>query len=190
MRKTLTAVLGLIAALSLPATATQVGLFASFYETDEFSDTFGFGFRTQKELVDTVFGDIRATYYRDLTRKVDGGRGDLPRLPFDVEDIVIEAGLSWAFFATPTLHAYIGGGGSYHVLSADGTADNNPRLDNEFGWYVQLGGEATLGDAWGIFAEVLYRDVTVTLNPRNAIHGREELDLSGFAVNIGLSRRW
>lgn len=179
-RLTLAAILLLVAT---PTWAGDLGLFGSYWDTDELGDTAGAGVKYALGDAGLRF-ELRGSFYPDLSRDlgglIAGEDGDL-----EVEAIVPEAGITFNFSPESATQFYLGAGLSYYLLDA-GDVD----IDDEAGFYG-LAGFATGGRSGGagFFAEVLYRSVEATLED-NALVEKVDLDLSGPSINMGVIFRF
>ncbi len=183
MLKRAALVLLLISTAPMPASAGDLGIFGSYWETDALGDTAGGG--AKYTLGDAgIRLELRGSLYPDLSRDlealVEGGRGDL-----EVEAIVPEIGVAFNFAPESSTQFYLGGGLSYYLLDA-GAVD----IDDQLGFYL-LAGVSTGGDGGGVgfFAELLYRSVEATVKDRTIVESLE-IDLSGPSLNLGLIFRF
>ena len=168
---------------TVPASAGDLGIFGSYWDTDALGNTVGGG--AKYSLGDAGLRlELRGSYYPDLTRDlealVEGARGDL-----EVEAIVPEVGVAFNFAPESSTQFYVGAGLSYYLLDA-GAVD----IDDQLGFYG-LAGFSTGGggDGVGFFAELLYRSVEATIRDR-AIVESLDIDLSGPSLNLGVIFRF
>lgn len=191
LRRTAISVLALSALLLLlhapAASAQDLSVFGSYWETDDLESTGGGG-------VKLGFGDgllgmeLRATYYPDLTESFETlldeeGLGDRE---LEIEAIPVDLGITLG-----TGNVYASGGVTWFLLDS-----NVLEVDDEVGLYVGGGFELGRGN-FGFFAEALYRQVEGTVNGEledvgspgdleDLIVDDVELDLGGLVVNAGM----
>jgi hypothetical protein len=181
-------VLGLAAFCSVaPAAAGDLGIFGSYWDTDELGETAGGGIRWA--FGDGVFRfELRGAYFPDLSEDFDQliEDNDLETGTFEVEAIVPEAGFTFNLAPESRFQPYLGAGGSYYLLDT-----NVFELDDEYGYYglfgFQVGGG---GDGPAFFAEGLYRWVDGTVEGGDLIEDDFEIDLEGYAINAGVLFRF
>lgn len=184
MRKSLVTIVSItLLALTAPAQAGELGLFGSYWNTDELDDTAGAGIKYA--IGDNALRlELRGSYYPDLTADagevIQGQTGD-----FELEAVVPEAGFAYNFAPGANTQFYLGAGLSYYLLDT-----NMFDVDDEAGYYglagFTLGGG---GDGPAFFAEALYRSVEATVTD-NALVEDVDLDLSGVSVNLGVIFRF
>ena len=113
-----------IALLAAPAAATDFGIGAAYWSTDDTDQALGvatkLGFR---------FFELRATYFSDVTADTDPERFD-----FEVKAIPLEAGFVFPFAEGAAFSPYVGGGAGYYLLD---TTEGD--IDDEVGWYAVVG---------------------------------------------------
>jgi opacity protein-like surface antigen len=163
---------------SSPSWAGSFGVYGAGWDTKDADTAVGGGVKAR-------FGwlDLHATYFADVTADTDPEHED-----FEISSLPLEVG-----FAVPVgprdggFSPYLGAGGGYYKLDTD-----HGDVDDETGWYGLAG--ADFGDSEGprFNLEVMYRrmEATVTndqdLTDPN-LSGKVNFDLSGVAVNAGLS---
>lgn len=186
MQKMLTGVI--LLAILLPGASfaqaeSSIGVFASFWDTDQGDEAWGGGAKVRAGIF-----EARATYYADVSADTN------PKISgLDVSSIPIEVGLAYNFAPEFVFNPYVGAGVSYYFLDTDVGS-----IDDEFGWYAVVGGEFGMASGFSVLAELQYRwvegsvsadagdfeDTTITVG-RNV-----DLDLSGIAVNLGVAWRY
>ena len=180
-RKILTGALmtAFLGALAAPATAAEIGVFGSYWETADADEAIGFGTKLRFGIV-----ELRGTYFQDVTADVAEEEG------FDVRAVPLEVGIAFKFAQDAAVSPYVGGGGGYYLLDA-----NDFDVDDEVGFYVVAGadfGRQSSGMAFNV--EAIYRSMEATL--REASDGLPEideevdLDLGGLGLNAGLVFRF
>ena len=166
--KTRTAAFLIVSAATLlipgAASAFDFSLVATYYDTDP-DETYGagirlgFGGRTQFE--------VGASYVDQITDD---------RFDFSTDFIPIDAGVRFPPGDGPL---FFGVGGTYYLIDSD-----RFNVDDEFGFYARAGVEFKIG----FFFDVEFREVEGSVEGTDFDFGgavRPDLDLSGWAVNVG-----
>lgn len=181
------AVLCLLAAV--PASAGDIGLYGSYWDTDALGETAGAGIRFGFGSGAVRF-ELRGSYFPDLSEDFDElvEDGDLDVGDFEIKATVPEAGLVINLAPNGAVQPYVGGGVSYYLLDT-----NLFELDDEVGYYgvagFTLGGGRGSGAAF--FAEAMYRSVEGTVREDDdELDEDVDIDLSGLAVNAGVRFRF
>lgn len=195
-RIVLTSMVTLLLAAAVPATASELALFGSYWKTEDFDETAGGGLRIGFGSGVVQF-ELRGTYYPDLTEDLNEllDTDDSPLDDFELKAIPAEAGILINFAQGSSVSPYIGGGATYYLLDT-----NLGEVDDEAGFYV-VGGLRAGGTSGGVgfLAEVMYRNVegSVTFDPEDFediddvdFEDDFALDLSGFAANVGIVFRF
>jgi hypothetical protein len=99
--------------------------------------------------------------------------------------IPVDAGVGLKFDLSDMLEIYGGGGATYYFLDSD-LGD----IDDEVGWYLEGGVELGIAEGFGVFAEVLWRQVEGTVEDDDVTLDDIDIDLEGVAVNVGVVLRW
>jgi hypothetical protein len=164
--------------VSSPSWASSFAVFGAGWDTKDADRAMGAGVKAR-------FGwlDLRATYFADVTADTDP-----EHLDFEIRSIPLEIGVALPLGPHDGSFApYLGAGGGYYNLDT-----NRGEVDDEVGWYGLAG--ADFGDTMGprFNLEVMYRNMEGTVTDENEItdpdiSGQVNFDLSGFAVNAGLS---
>lgn len=177
-RKILTSALmtAFLGALAGPATAAEIGVFGSYWDTADADEAIGFGTKLRFGIV-----ELRGTYFQDVTADTEDDEEGI-----DVRAIPLEVGFAVKFAKDAAVSPYLGGGGGYYLLDA-----NDFDVDDEIGWYAVAGadfGRQFSGMSFNV--EAIYRGMEATV--REASDGLPEvdeevdLDLGGFGLNAGL----
>lgn len=192
----LISILTLLAFTAGPAAASDLSLYGSYWQPSDFDDTAGGGLRLG-------FGDgvvqfeLRGTYYPDITEDLNDllDTDDDELDDFELKAIPAEAGIVFNFAQGSNVSPYIGGGATYYLLDT-----NVGEVDDEAGFYVVGGIRAGGADGGvGFLAEAMYRNVegSVKFDPQDFediddvdFEDEFDLDLSGFAANIGIVFRF
>ena len=87
---------------------------------------------------------------------------------------------------------YLGGGLGYYLLNGNASKGQQYQVDDVVGWYAVGGLEYALGEHSALHFEVLYRNVTGTVDDDSitAIKDEISLDLSGIVISAGLVIRY
>lgn len=163
--------------LASAASAFDLGVFGSFWDTKDADQTYGAGAKLR-----LGFLELRATYYADVTADVDP-----EDLDFEISAIPLEAGITLKFLKQAVVSPYVGAGGGYYMLDT-----NAGDIDDEVGYYL-LGG---LDIGQGIVAfnvEGVYRYFEATIDEGQDFPELEEdvnLDLGGLSINAGVVFRF
>jgi hypothetical protein len=182
---------------TVPAAASELALFGSYWQPSDFEDTAGGGLLLGFGSGAVQF-ELRGTYYPDITEDLndllDTDDDDLD--DFELKAIPAEAGIVFNFARDSNVSPYIGGGATYYILDS-----NIGEVDDEAGFYVKGGIRAGGGGGGGVgfVAEALYRNVegSVKFDPQDFgdiddvdFEDEFDLDLSGFAANVGIVFRF
>ena len=158
---------------STAAHADGLGVFAAYLNPSDTDGIAGFGVRGRggHEL---VYFELRATFFESIPEIDLEGVEDLSTMPVDL-------GVGWHTDFEAPQQLYGGGGVTFYIYDSE-----KGDVDNALGYYLQLGGEVGLTENFGLFFEVLWRDVDTQtgddLNPR-------DLKMDGGAVHIGVMLR-
>lgn len=152
-----------------------LGLFGAYWDTDEGDDAFGGGAKLKLGMEPFYFV-ARGTYFEDVLDDDTPANEELEAIPVD-------AGLELDWEIMDNVIVYLGGGGTYFFLDMD-RAD----IDDEWGWYGEVGFEVRLSDHVSLFAEGLWREVEGTAEDDDLddLTSDVDIDLSGFGANVGL----
>jgi opacity protein-like surface antigen len=160
--------------IATAASASDLALYGSYWNTDELDDTWGAGARGRMGSGDPLYLELRGTYFSDLT---ENDAVDLRTIPADL-------GLGLALIKEQDIELSVIGGGTYYFLDTD-----DFDVDDEIGWYAGAGAQVQLRQGLCIFAEFLYRDVEATVEDDDLgsiDDDTVDVDLAGSMVNIGL----
>jgi opacity protein-like surface antigen len=168
-----------ILALASPAArAGNFGLNVAYWDTDDAEDDVGLGGRVAFDVGEYVDFQVRGAFFDDLEVTTPEGTVKLEAFPLDL-------GLAYGFLPDGPVNPYLGAGASYHFFSP-----RSGRVKEEAGWFAVAGVEAALEERWGIFAELLFRDVKATHEDTDPPTGTTDLDLGGLAANVGFLLSW
>lgn len=183
-------ILGLlvVALCAAPASASSIGLFASYYSPEDTSAEGGLG--VDMEFGDKVELEFRLTVYDYLLTDANPEVYRLQAVPFDV-------GVNYNFGSGKTVTPYVGGGLSYMTFEFDTDASQTtgqPRgaaASQEIEFYAQLGLDFEINSTWTASAEVVLRSLdTEVENDDLGFPIDQRVGLSGPAFNIGLAVQW
>jgi outer membrane protein W len=170
--------IGLLAAafFSIPAQAGTVGLYGSYWDTDQADSSWGAGARVGFDFLDWLELEFHGTYYPDL-------QGDLAGLPetLDISAIPVDGGLKFKFAPKSPVTPYVGAGFTYYFLDI-----NDGEIDNTTGWYAEagllFGAENTRFLIEGMWRAM---DTSIALNAFDA-----NANFEGWCLNAGVNWRW
>jgi hypothetical protein len=184
-----------LAVLAVPASAGEVDIYGSHWNTDQADESLGGGV-TVTFPTGPVGIELRAAHYQELSNEpFDNVFDDDPVFEDGIQATPVEGGLR-VNFGPETMKArpYAAGGAGYYFLDSD-----FGEVDDEFGWYAALGSNFGNGKGAEFVAEVNYRKVegSVAVDPEEVsdiddidFQSDVELDLSGVGVNLGVSVKW
>lgn len=164
------------------ASAAGVGVFGSYWDTDDLGPGYGGGLKFNADLADYLAVELRAS----CITQFDDWKGD-----DDLFVIPLEVGLLLNFPLGTELPItlYGGGGGGYAIMPKADDVD----LDDDFTFYGVAGVEVALGGSVSIFAEALYRYLKVDgaeSHGEDIDFGNDKARFSGWGVNAGLMLRF
>lgn len=170
-------VLILVVAVLMLAGSTSAGAlglagFGSYANTSDLDDSFGFGGKIDFRFGQSAFFlEGRGTYYPEFEKTILNQKFKVSALPLE-----IGPGVAFGNF-------FVSGGLSYFMLDPD-----NGSMDDAAGFYL-AGGLKKATPGIGFFAEAMYRwlNSTVEVNDNEITINKEDIDLSGFGINVGIS---
>jgi len=156
--------------------ADGLGVFGSLWEPSDGEDVAGVGIRGRGG-DGILYFEARGTYFEDISE--DGLLFDreLSVIPFDL-------GIGLQSSAEEPVQFYGGAGITYYFIDMD-----NADVDDEFGYYFQLGAELVIHEGFGIFAEGVWRHAEAKIDDDGDVD-EADFDLEGSAVNLGIVFRW
>ncbi|MDH3255388.1 MAG: porin family protein, partial [Acidobacteriota bacterium] len=167
-------VAGLLMIVAIPAWGGGLGVMASTWDTDQAGGDEGVGFKIDLDLGGTIDLELRATWLNEFAFATQGRQFKLEAMPLDF-------GLSYGFHEDRKVSPYVGGGLSFVFLNGS-TAGGGPlRVDDEAGYYVVGGFDATVSERLGVFAEVLFRDVSAEFTGDGLLNR----DFTDFGADLG-----
>ncbi len=185
-------VVGALAAASARPASAGLGLFGSYWDTDELGETAGVGLKFKGK--GFLAFELRGTYFPDLSEDFNEliGEDDPALGDLELEAIPIDAGLTINFGSQQSFNPYAGAGVSYFLLDS-----NVGDVDDEVGYYLlagfELGGKS---GGVGFFAEALLREVEGTFSSDLEdlddllIDDEIDIELGGLGVNAGILWRF
>lgn len=164
------------ALFAIPAQAGTVGVYGSYWDTDEADSSWGVGVRTGFDFFDWMELEFHGTYYPDL----QGNNIGLPE-SLDISAIPVDGGLKFKFSPKSAADFYLGAGFTYYFLD---TKDGS--IDNSTGWYAEAGLDFGKRHTRG-FIEAVWRtmDTSIALNAFDA-----NPNFDGWSVNVGANWEW
>lgn len=177
-----------IALMTLCFAASQASDFSlggAYWNTKDYNAGVGASLKWAPSLGGTNLAfEMRGTYLDDI--KVDSPS----EFDFEVHAIPVDVGLKWDFTKNEAGNFYIGGGGTYTFLDS-----NQGQLDDDVGYYAEIGFQVGKPKGASFFAEALYRKTKGTVegvqSPGDpSVTEDVSTDLSGAAANVGVSWRW
>jgi len=172
--KMMVTALAATALLSAPALAGSLGVYGSYWNSDQADNSAGAGGRIGFSFVKVLELDFHGTYYRSFTTDVNGQSVDVKAKPVD-------GGLRVNFLPSSPINPYVGAGVTRYFLESDqGTIDDKNGIYGQAG--IELGSKGSR-----FFVEALWRKmethVSLSSFDRNA-------KFDGIAANAGLVWRW
>ena len=175
-------------ALSMSTLTTQAqwwaGGFASYWDTEDFGDTYGIGVVGHWQLHEYIAIEGRGNWYIDF--------GDPEGEEIEPASLGIGPALT-----IPLNEKWTGYGslvGSVFMFARDVVVDGEEVVDDEgvdFGVTMTGGLRKELEGNWSLFAEAFYTILTVdTEGVREGAIVDEEIDLDGFGINLGIGYTW
>ena len=198
---------GAFALLTPAAWATPgFNVFGGYATTDQLDETGGGGLSVTMPLGNNAGFKLRGTYFQQLTsdefdetidRSFDPDNDEPDVFQENtVEAVPLDAGLTWSFNPEESFSPYVGAGVTWFLLDVELAGPRDGNLDDEFGYFAEVGANFAGREDWGFFAEALYRNAEGTFvreGPQgdnvDAI-GDPKIDLSGFGVNAGVVWRF
>lgn len=164
--------------------AQWVGGFASFWDTDEFGDTYGGGVVGHWQVHELIAIEGRGAWYMDTS----GPPGE------EIEPASLGIGPALTIAMNEQWTGYGSVVGSLFMFARDVEIDGNNDIDDEgadFGLTVTGGLRTQLQSSWSLLAEAFYNIVPVdTKNVRDGEIVYDEIDLDGFGINLGFGYSW
>ena len=165
------------------ADGIDLGVFTSYWGTEDGEDAFGLGTRFAFPVISDPFQfEFRVSIFDDVT---DSGEPDVEVLP-------LEFGLAFRP-DMPFFSPFASAGVGYYMLDAA----NGVSIDDEWGWYLAGGLEAELPFGFAIFAELNYRGIEGEVSGDlsdfddfDFTNAKADYDLSGFGANVGINFSW
>lgn len=184
--KKILAVASFLAMVTVPAWAGGIGIMYSTWDTDQASDDQGVGFKVEFDVGKFVDFELRAGWLDELEASSEGQLFRLEATPIDV-------GFSTDFLHDRKVHPFVGGGLSYVFLNAKVAGESVVQTDDEFGYYLVAGLRGEITERFGIFGEVIQRDVKSEFTS-DGFNNRDfedfSADLAGIAANFGVMLSW
>jgi hypothetical protein len=166
--------LGLLSAGALQAEG--LGVFGSLWDPSDGDETFGAGVRARGG-DGPIYFEVRGTYFEDIT-------DDRGLISNDLQVIPVDLGLGLQMLPNESIEIYAGGGATYYFMDSE-----YGNVDDEVGYYLQVGTELGVSEGLGLFAEAVWRHVEGSVEDGGQLED-SNIDLKGMAVNFGLVLNW
>jgi len=163
-----------LALLCSPAMAGSLGVYGSYWNSDQANDSTGGGARVGFSFIKFLELDVHGTYYSSFTTDVNGQSVDVKAKPVD-------AGLRVNFFPSEAITPYVGAGFTRYFLEA-----NQGSIEDKNGIYGQAGLELG-GGFTRFFVEGLWRKMETSVSLASFDRNTK---FDGFAANAGITWRW
>jgi hypothetical protein len=169
---------------SLSAQAHWIGGCASYWDTQDFGDTYGGGFVGHWQIHELFAVEGRGVWYNDTS----GPEGE------EIEPATLGIGPALTVAMNEKWTGYGSVVGSAFMFARDFLVDGEEVVDDDsadFGLTFTGGLRAELLSNWTLFAETFYNVVTIdTKAVRDGEIVDDEIDLDGFGVNLGIGYLW
>lgn len=157
--------------VSFKAHAIDLGLNASYWDTDEGEGAWGYGAQVGFPfIIDHLHLEARAYKFEE-----DGGA-----LFGDVDITPIDAGLAFFFTKDETVNPYLVAGVSYLYVDSE-----DLDLDDDFGYYGGAGLDFDISNGFRLVGEAIFRSAEFDSDAGFD----ESFDTSGVTFNLGLRYR-
>ncbi len=196
MRKILLAALALLCLPATGAMAAGLHLYGTYWNSDSLDSAAGAGVQLAIPLGERVNFDLGGTYYQPfdgdaLRDQIDdalgGPNSNADVFPGDISVIPLDVGFSVNLNRGGSVNPTLGGGGTYFLMDSD-----HGSIDDEVGWYADVGLEFAPENKVGWFLQAMYRAASGTYNnhTESIDTGNVKFDLDGPAFNGGVVFRW
>ena len=182
--KSLSFAIILLTVSALTAQAQWVGGYASYWDTEDFGDTYGGGFVGHWQVHELIAVEGRGVWYRDTS----GPEGE------EIEPATLGIGPALTVAMNEKWTGYGSVVGTVFMFARDFLVDGEEVIDDDS---ADLGVTFTGGlrlerqSNWSLLAEAYYNTVTIdTKAVRDGEIVDDEIDLDGFGVNLGIGYSW
>jgi hypothetical protein len=156
--------------------ADGVGVFGSWWSTDEADDAYGAGVKA-RTTIGHGYGELRASYFEDISE-------DFALLDYELTVIPIDVAIGLQTDPSRDVMLYAGGGISYFFMDS-----NIGDGDDLAGVFAQAGSELKLNENTALFLEFMWRDIEARVTDDvDLVENRFEI--GGPSVNLGIMLRW
>ena len=166
-------IFAMVVMAGVPAHAGTVGLYGAFWDTDDADSSWGGGVRMGFDFLKWMELEFHGTYYPNFGGDVLGSSVDITALPVD-------GGLKFKLFPEKPVTLYVGAGGTYYFMSADGVD-----ISDETGYYAEAGVE--FGAHFHMFFEALWRKMEADVDA-GPVSGTASFD--GLTGHFGVNWSW
>lgn len=185
--KRLLVVLGLSALTAAPSFAGGVGVFGTWWNTDDLGDEAGLGLEFDIPMSPRVDLQLRGSYYDQLETEIDGRSVTVRATPLDL-------GVAWHFLEPSSrVRPRVEGGLTYFSLASDidDVGVDSGRIDDELGYYGGAGLDVRLGGEWAVYGDALYRSGKAEI-AGEGLHDLSvsDFDLNGVSLHLGIKLIW
>jgi hypothetical protein len=173
------------ACVTLPAAAeSNYALFLHYYDGSDTESSFGGGLSADWLIKESPWGImLRATYMGDLGYDT----GELGELYGDLDVMALPLDLGVMYHFLENRNIWFGGGLTYAFLDV-----NNGRMDDEWGWFLDLGYQSgEPGAPWAFWVDATYRYIEGNVEP-GLLSGLDTYDasLNGLGLSAGVAYRF
>lgn len=169
---------------ALTAQAQWVGGYVSYWDTEDFGDTYGGGFVGHWQVHELIAVEGRGVWYRDTS----GPEGE------EIEPATLGIGPALTVAMNEKVTGYGSVVGTVFMFARDFLVDGEEVIDDDgadFGLTFTGGLRVALQSNWSILSEASYNIATIdTKAVRDGMIVDDEIDLDGFGVNIGIGYSW
>lgn len=186
--KKLAIALGIVLVCSSPSWGSGLGVGITTWDTENMDADEGFGFKFAVDMGEQFEGQLRVSFFDDLSRVANNALVRFEATPVDL-------GFAYKFGGAGEIKPYVGGGITFVFsdVNFDGgtpQATGQAEVDDEFGFYGVVGGNYALNDVLGVYGEAMYRVVKSEVTG-NGIHFQDfEADLAGPSATLGIQLHW
>lgn len=160
------------------------GGYASYWDTEDFGETFGGGFVAHRQVNDLLAIEGRGVWYEDIS----GPEGE------QIEPATLGIGPAVTVDLNEKVTGYGSIVGTLFMFARDFRVDGEEVIDDDgidFGVTLTGGLRLELNSKWSLLAEASYHIVTIdTEAVRDGEIVDDEIDLDGFGVNLGIGYSW